>query len=181
MKPSKYSLHRVPAHVAAFHRLRRLFGVRHGHVLHRGRHYPVNAHWHEACTEKWPHLAGRSHVELRAIQDDLLDKSNHVPLTKEEHEYLRAANRHFDVRTCIDLLKGRDHREFGFDGVDQLEFSRQIHPCGCWLIFVSDHHKGRAGVPREAHPHYPTAVCDKHLPHRHDLGLLYRRVMTGGP
>jgi hypothetical protein len=172
----RHSPHHVPAHVAVLHRLRRLFGLRHSHVLHKGQHHPVNAHWHEANTAKWPHLAGRSRHELRAIQDKLLLKSNDVRLSKDELDYLRAANNHFDVRTCVDKLKGRHHSEFGFEGVDQLHFNSHSHPCGCALEVVFDHHGASAGNMGKLHPHHPLEVCDAHAPHAHDLELLHARV-----
>lgn len=177
MKIHRDSPHHVHAHVSVWHRLRRLFGVRHSHVLHKGKHHPVNAHWHEANTAKWPHLAGRSRHELRKIQDDLLEKSNHVHLTKAELEYLRAANNHFDVRTATDLLGGRHHGEFGFEGVDQVHLNADGgYSCGCVLMLVFDHHKAQAGEPHEIHPHHGLVVCDDHAPHAHDPKLLHARV-----
>lgn len=175
MKPHRDSVHHVPAHVAVLHRLRRLFGVRHSHVLHRGGHHPVNGHWHEANTANWPHLAARSRHELRAIQDKLLLKSNDVHLTADELAYLRAANNHFDVRTAADLLGGRDHGDFGFEGVDQVHMNSIGYPCGCKLLAVFDHHK-RGGEIDKVHPHTPLQVCDDHAPHAHDLDLLHKRV-----
>jgi hypothetical protein len=187
------SPHHVPAHVVVLHRLRRLFGVRHSHVLHKGAHHPVNAHWHAANTAPWPHLAGRSRHELRGIQDELLFKSNHLPLTAEELAYLRAANNHFDVRTCIDWLQGRSHSEFGFTGVDQVhgmylrpviwnddpshELGGKLEACGCVLALVQDHHKARAGVQHEIHKHGPmTTACEVHAPHARDLDRLHART-----
>jgi hypothetical protein len=171
------SRHHVPGHVVALHRFRRLFGVRAGHVLHRGAHHPVNDHWHAANTARWPHLAGRSRHELRDIQDRLLLKSNHVELTAEEHAYLQAANKHFNVRTSVDFLGGRDHRDFGFEGVDQVHMNGVGYPCGCKLLIVFDHHRARAGeVGYEHHPHPPLQVCDKHAKHAGDLRQLHARV-----
>src|SRR5262249_38317241 len=147
------SPHHVPAHVDLLHRLRRLLGVRHSHVLHKGKHHPVNAHFHEANTAKWPHLAGRSRHELRKIQDALLLKSDQVSLTAEEHDYLQPACKHFNVRSAINLLGGRHHGEFGFEGVDQVHMNSVTHPCGCKLLIVFDHHKARAGEISRIHPH----------------------------
>jgi hypothetical protein len=170
------SSHHVPALVVALHRLRRLFGVRTGHILHKGAHHQVNGHWHEANTAPWPHLAGRSRHELRGIQDALLDKSNHVRLTPDELAYLKAANNHFDVRTAVDFLQGRHHSEFDFDGVDQVHGNTITAPCGCKLVVVFDHHKARSGVIDTTHPHTPQAVCDAHAEHARDLHLLHKRV-----
>lgn len=148
------------------------------HVLHKGQLHPVNAHWHEANTAKWPHLAVKTRQELRDIQDVLLLKSNdpRTTLSKPELDYLRAANNHFDVRTALDMLDGRRHGEFGFEGVDQVHMNSISYACGCKLLIVFDHHKGRAGEVDKIHPHPPLAVCDDHAPHRHDLALLHERV-----
>lgn len=117
------------------------------HVRHDGVHHPVNAHWHAANTDPWPHLAASTRQELRDIQDELLLKSNDTLLSKDELAYLKAANNHFDVRTCINLLGGRDHRDFDFAGVDQLHFNSHTHECGCKLQTVFDHHKAREPGP----------------------------------
>jgi hypothetical protein len=178
MRIHRDSLHHVPVHVAVLHRLRRLFGVRRSHVLHKGVHHPVNAHWHEANTAKWPQLAGRSRYELRGIQDALLLKSNSVALTQDELAYLRAANNHFDVRTAINLLKGRDHRDFGFDGVDQVHMNTHTLPCGCKLMIVFDHHKARAGTIDKVHPHTPQRACRHHIEHVHDLDRMHDYVAS---
>lgn len=148
------------------------------HIRHKGAHYPVNAHWHEANTVRWPHLAARSRQELRAIQDELVLKSTNplTPLSNAELAYLKAANNHYDVRTALDLLQGRDHREFGFEGVDQVHVNSVSYGCGCRLVHVFDHHKGQAGEVDQTHPHAPLLVCDAHAPHRHDLALLHVRV-----
>lgn len=147
-------------------------------VMHDGQHYPVNGHWHEANTAPWPHLAATTRQQLREIQDALLLKSNDEPLSKDELAYLRAANNHFDVRTAIGFLRGRDHREFGFEGVDQVHGQWERLECGCRLAFVFDHHKARADEPYEVHPHTPLPICDSHAPYQHDVKLLHERAVA---
>jgi hypothetical protein len=176
VKVHRDSPHHVPAHVVALHRLRRLFGVRHSHVLHKGAHHPVNAHWHAANTAPFPHLAGLSRHELRVVQDRLLHKSNSVPLTKEEHDYLQAACKHFNVRTAVDFLGGRPLSDFGFEGADQVHMNTLTAPCGCKLVYVFDHHKAQAGEPDKVHPHHPISVCAAHAEHAHEPERLHDRV-----
>lgn len=156
-----------------FSALRRLPFTPHSHVRHAGRHHPVNGHWRETHIAPWRHLAAHTHEELVEIKDELLKKSDETSLTDDEVAYLFAVRDHINVRRSLNLLGDRDHRDFGFEGVDQLHFNVWNAPdCGCRLVHVFDHHK-RGRDDHEHHEHPPLRLCPKHAPHRHlDLRAL---------
>jgi hypothetical protein len=135
-----------------------------GVVTHKGATYPVTDAWDAVNNAPWPDLAALSRLELRALQDQLLTISNQRALAPAEAARLAAANNHFDVRTAIDFLDGRDIADFGFTGVDQVHGNRQTFGCGCQLHTVFDH--GLRGDPGNLtlYPHVPRAVCDTHAP-----------------
>lgn len=156
--------------------------VPYAHVRHKGRHYPVTEQWHYDNTRRWPQLAALSHDELDAIIQPILLKSNELRkqgalLPESEWEYAHAANNHFNVRTMIDHLDGRDHREFEFEGVDQVH-TNVIGPlsCSCVMMHVFDHH--RRGDVHKIFPHRALRVCDTHAPHKHDIATLYARAFA---
>lgn len=157
--------------------------VPYAHVRHKGRHYPVTEQWHYDNTRRWPHLAALNHAELDAIIDPILLKSTELHrlgqlLPDEDHEYALAANNHWVIRNMIEHLDGRDHREFGFVGVDQV-ITNTIGPlsCDCMVMHVFDRHK-RFGDVRKIFPHRALRCCDTHAHLQHDREAHYVAVLT---
>ncbi len=137
-----------------------------GVITHKGVDYPVTDAWHAANNGPFPTLAGETREALRNIQDQLLQASNSRALTDDELATLKAANNHFDVRTSIDWLAGRDIADFGFTGVDQVHGGAGSFDCGCRLRTVFDHVVATADDASGLviNPHYPRAVCTTHAP-----------------
>jgi hypothetical protein len=153
---------RMRTHHAVLHLARRLLPIRHSHILHKGRHFVVNEHWHEKYTKPWPHLARRSHQELYDEGHELLKLSEERALDEDEFAYLNAMNQHFDVRSAIDRLGDRDIAEFGFTGHDQLHYKQvPADGCGCVRELIYCHH----GTDGTHHPHAVRAPCKTHKPH----------------
>jgi hypothetical protein len=144
-------------------------------VRHRGALHPVNGHWHEANSVRWPHLAAMEKDALEERRTALLRISNDRRLTKAEYAELDAVTNHSNVRNAIAFLDGRPHTDFGYTGVDQVHGNRITHGCGCELHIVFDHHK-RHESEQDHHAHTPRYVCDKHVHLKHDLALLHSRV-----
>lgn len=142
-----------------------------------GKAYPLSAPFVAETVDSFPALIFLSYEDLTANRDALLRLSTArhamrapIPigplapngtLTVEEDDQLRALDRVINVHHGVAFLRGRDHAEFGFDGVDQVHGNAEHLPCGCILHSVHDHH--RRGQPDiEVHPHMPRRSCERH-------------------
>jgi hypothetical protein len=158
--------------------------------------YPVTAKFRAMVLDPHPDLAAAPYGNLEAQKNALLDLSTarnayQAPPIPEDmetdvtgnltaEEALRLANI-VHVMNChhaVNFLAGRDHGEFGFDGIDQVHGNKITHPCGCQTTHVFDHYQARAENPGELqlHPHFSKAWCARHKHRRQEFRAHYEAV-----
>ena len=147
-------------------------------IRHEGANYPVNDHWHEANSIRWPRLAAMTHAELDRERWRLLNLSNERHLTDDETAELAAVTNHFNVRNALRVLGTDAHLIHGFDGVDQLHGNLWRAPCGCEVHLVFDHHKSALLEPTEVKPHAVRFACQSHRHLADDVHALHAQVMA---
>lgn len=119
-----------------------------------GRDQPVTQAWYDATIAPYPELVSWSAEQIDAKRRALADKSNVAPWTDAERAQVQALDRVWNAHNATRLLHGRDHRDFGFEGVDQVHHNSSDYACGCTLAHVYDHHHQRAiaaAVEHESH------------------------------
>jgi hypothetical protein len=146
--------------------------------------YPLSARFAGEVGSKHPDLLSLPYEQLEAMRDALLQLSTrrhnfqaatpqaplamHGTLTLAEQDRLVAIVHVINVHNGVNFLQGRDHAEFGFEGVDQIHGNAHHLACGCILHVVFDHHRrGEEGL--ELQPHHPRVSCAAHQAHLPDF------------
>ena len=128
----------------------------------------------------------RNNYQAPAIPPDVeADPSGN--LTVDEARRLANITHVMNCHHAVNFLAGRDHAEFGFEGIDQVHGQKTTLPCGCQIHHVFDYWHGRGDLPHQAvkddrplvlHPHYSKRWCDRHKEHAGDFRAHHAAVMA---
>jgi hypothetical protein len=170
-----------------------------------GKDFPVTAKFRAAVLDPHPDLAAAPYGHLESQMKALLDlstaRNNYqappIPhdveadssgnLTAEEGRRLANIVHVMNCHHAVNFLAGRDHAEFGFDGIDQVHGVKHTLPCGCQIHHVYDYWHGRGELAHEAvaderpivlHPHYSKRWCARHKEHAGDFRAHHAAVMA---
>ncbi len=156
-----------------------------------GASYPVSAPFVQEVSGPHPDLMAAPYEALTTERDALLRLSNertgprgkwadepmapNGSLTVREQARLEAVVRVINVHHGAAWLAGRDHAEFGFEGVDQVHGNAHHMDCGCILHSVHDHNQ-RGGEEAKPQPHGSRHACERHAHLRADFKAHWDRA-----